>query len=174
MSQSLPPRLPAGFRISSINDRFHDLGALGNFAEVIEEIESCWNSVGDFRRAGFGFVAHDSQQIACWCTAECVSDGRCGIGIETVSAYQQQGFATLTASAFVDHCIDTGMTAYWDAWTDNLPSVAVAEKIGFSKAETYSIFVGGRSPVGAGVAGQQECQPEAGEEGADADESGDR
>jgi RimJ/RimL family protein N-acetyltransferase len=137
-----PLRLPAGFQISAINDRFCELDALSNFDEVIAEIESCWNSVADFRRAGFGYCAHDAETIVSWCTAEYVSEGRCGIGIETVAAYGGRGFATLTASAFVEHCAERGVTPHWDCWTSNLPSVAIAEKLGFHKLETYSIFVG--------------------------------
>ena len=138
---ALAQRLPAGFRISAIDDGYDELAALGNFADVRAEIESGWRSVDDFRRTGFGFVAHDATTIACWCTSECVSDGRCGIGIETVPAYGGRGFATLTASAFVDNCVNRDSTAYWDAWSTNRPSIAVAEKLGFGRVETYSIFV---------------------------------
>lgn len=135
-------RLPVGFQISAINDQFSELHALSNFDDVIAEIESCWNSVTDFRRAGFGYCAHNADTIVSWCTAEYVSEGRCGIGIETVPAYGRRGFATLTASTFAEHCAERGVTPHWDCWTGNLPSVAIAEKLGFHKLETYSIFVG--------------------------------
>lgn len=98
--------------------------------------------MADFRRAGFGFCAHDAGTIMCWCTAEYVSEGRCGIGIETVPAYQGRGFAALTASAFVEHCAGLGVVSHWDSWSGNLASVAVAEKLGFRKIETYHVFVG--------------------------------
>jgi RimJ/RimL family protein N-acetyltransferase len=135
-------RLPDGFSISPINDRFAELSRLGNFGEVVSEIESCWESIGDFRHRGFGYVAHDATSIACWCTAEYVSDRHCGTGIETVPAYRGRGLATLTADAFAEAAAGRGLTAYWDAWTDNLPSIAVAEKVGFRRVATYSIFVG--------------------------------
>ena len=75
------------------------------------------------------------------CTAEYVSGGRCGIGIETVPAYQGRGIATLTASAFAGYCATWSITPHWDAWSSNLPSVVVAEKVGFRKVETYSVLV---------------------------------
>lgn len=134
-------RVPAGFRVSAIDDRFAALRALTNFDAVVAEIESCWRSVDDFRRSGFGFAAHDAETIASWCTAEYVSERRCGTGVETVAAYRGRGLATLTASAFLDHCFARGSTAYWDAWSDNLPSIAVAEKVGFRRVDTYSLFV---------------------------------
>lgn len=136
------PQLPTGFQISEINERFAELTRLANAAEVIAEIESCWESVAEFRRTGFGFVAHDDETIVCWCTAESVSDGKCGIGIETVAAHRGRGFATLTSSAFTEHCAERGITPYWDAWRANLPSVAVAQKLAFRKAETYHVYLG--------------------------------
>lgn len=138
-----PTRLLSdGFEISAINERFDQLRRLRNFDAVLDEIESCWPSGEEFRRSGFGFVAHDMEQIVCWCTAECVSPRMCGIGIETLPAYQGRGFATLTAHRFLQHCADRGILAHWDAWTDNLPSIAAAERVGFTKIESYSIYTG--------------------------------
>jgi hypothetical protein len=85
-------RLSAGLRISSIGDEIRRLAAFGNFADVSAEIESCWPSIADFRRTGFGFCVHDGQVIVCWCTAEYVSDGRCGIGI--AQGYRRQRAAS--------------------------------------------------------------------------------
>jgi RimJ/RimL family protein N-acetyltransferase len=133
--------VPPGLRISPINERFSELITLGNAADVVAEIESMWRSVEDFRRNGFGVVAHDAQAILCWCTAEHVSDGKCGIGIETVASHRGLGYATLAASAFVEHCVERGVTPYWDAWTSNAPSLAVAKKVGFRKVESYSVHV---------------------------------
>lgn len=134
-------RRPDGVTVSAIDDRLIDTRAFANAADVIAHIESCWNSWADFRRHGFGFLALDAGAIACWCTTEYLSAGKCGIGIETVADYQGRGYATLTASAFIEYCGEQGITPHWDAWTSNLPSVAVAEKIGLQKVETYSIFV---------------------------------
>lgn len=141
---AVPPslRLPDGFRISAINDRFDQLCRLDNFDHVLAEIRSCWPSVRAFRQSGFGYIAHDANQVVCWCTAECVSQRACGIGIETLPAYQRRGFATMTAGAFLQHCADRGIVAHWDAWADNRPSTRVAEKIGLARVERYSIFVG--------------------------------
>jgi GNAT superfamily N-acetyltransferase len=127
--------IAAGRRSTEKRDR------LANADDVIAEIESCWASLADFRRSGFGLIAHDARAIVCWCTAEFVSDGKCGIGIETIPAYRGRGFATLTASAFLEHCAERAMTPHWDAWMHNVPSVAVAEMIGLDKVETYAIYV---------------------------------
>jgi hypothetical protein len=43
---------------------------------------------------------------------------------------------------FAVHCAERGVTPHWDCWTSNLPSVAIAEKLGFHKVETYPILAG--------------------------------
>lgn len=78
----------------------------------------------------------------CRCTAEYVSPGKCGIGIATAEPYRQQGFATLTASAFIEECQRRQITPYWDAWLRNTASVARAEKVGLRKVQDYWVFVG--------------------------------
>lgn len=133
-------RVPEGFSVSSINDQFAALTALRNFERLREEIEACWNALDDFHQRGFGFCAHDDETIVGWCTAEYVSGVQCGVGIETVEEYQRRGIATATASAFAEYCLERGITAHWDAWQWNTPSVATAEKVGFVKVEDYAIY----------------------------------
>ena len=53
---------------------------------------------------------------------------------------RNKGFATLTARAFVEHCITEGLTPYWKADIVNPASIAVAEKVGFEKIEEYPDF----------------------------------
>jgi len=42
----------------------------------------------------------------------------------------------------MEYCAERAITPHWDAWTNNLPSVAVAEKAGFQQIETYAVYVG--------------------------------
>ena len=46
------------------------------------------------------------------------------------------------AEAFLAECSRRGWTASWDSWAQNLPSVAVAEKVGLDRVLEYSVFVG--------------------------------
>lgn len=58
------------------------------------------------------------------------------------------GLATLTARAFVVRCVREGIAPHWDCWTTNLPSVAVAEKVGFVKALEYTVWFGKMNGAG--------------------------
>ncbi len=136
---------PDGYRIARITDELLADRSLHWIDAVAGEIELCWPARSIFMVRGFGFCLLDSQGVVCWCTAEYVSDsqdgGQCGIGIETAEAQRGRGFATLTAGAFVDHCLAHGVTPHWDSWQANAPSVAVAEKLGFHKVADYSVYI---------------------------------
>lgn len=135
-------RIPPGFNMRPIDAGMLRETTLKNLPDLRAEIESCWNSVGDFLENGFGYCLLHGDEIVCRCTAEYVSAGKCGIGIETAEGYRERGFATLTAAAFVEHCVARGVTAHWDAWKANLPSIAVAEKVGFRKTVEYAVYLG--------------------------------
>jgi RimJ/RimL family protein N-acetyltransferase len=115
-------RLPAGYAIRPIDRPLLSDSTLGNHADLIEEIASCWP--------------------ICRCTAEYVSAGKCGIGIATAEPYRRQGFAALTASAFLEHCLCNQITPYWDCWLSNTSSVATAERIGLRRLHEYSVYYG--------------------------------
>jgi RimJ/RimL family protein N-acetyltransferase len=100
-----------------------------------------WGSAERFLATGFGYCAIVGRAIVGWCTAEYTSRRACGIGIETIPEYQNQGVATALGAAFVVACAGAGVVPYWDSWTSNLPSVRVAEKLGFRKAQEYEILV---------------------------------
>lgn len=136
-----PPLLPDGYRLAQIDQALLADDRLKNTDDVINEIDLCWTIRERFFEYGFGYALCSADDIVCWCTAEYVSGKVCGIGIETVESAQGRGFATLTASAFIEHCRANGITAHWDAWKKNTPSVRVAEKVGFRDRIDYSIYV---------------------------------
>jgi len=135
-------RIPAGFRVITLDTSLFAQANLKNLDLVVEEIESGWKSLQAFQNVGLGFCAATDDTIVGWCTAEYVSGDQCGIGIETIEAYGRRGIATLCASAFVDACATRGIIPHWDSWKANTPSVAVAEKVGFQEVQAYSVFFG--------------------------------
>ena len=134
--------LPAGFHLQPIDRPLLEERGLENAAALRAEVESCWTSRDAFYNNGFGFCLVQGQTIVGWCTAEYVSAGQCGTGIETIEAYQQRGLATATAHAFVGHCLSLALVPHWDAWQTNLPSIRVAEKVGFRHMLDYTVQLG--------------------------------
>src|SRR5206468_70869 len=108
-------RVPVGFRVQPIDASLLGAERIKNREAVAGEICSCWNRMEDFLERGFGHAVLQGSEIVCWCTAECVSRGQCGIGIETLPEYQGRGLATLAASAFVEQALAQQLTPHWDA-----------------------------------------------------------
>ena len=134
--------VPSGFSVRQIDAGLLATDRLRGIEILRNEIETGWHSVEDFLRTGFGFCLLRENEIVTWCTAEYVSDGKCGVGIETAVEHMRRGFATITASAFVEHAVAKGLTPHWDSWKMNLPSVAVAHKVGFRLISEYAVFTG--------------------------------
>ena len=131
--------IPGGFKLWQVDQTLLNQSHLENLAELRDELCSERPSVEDFLAKSFGFcLVCDNQQIVSWCLSEYNSDGRCEVGIETHSDYQRRGFATITASALVEHAFRNGITQVgWHCYSSNLPSCAAARKVGFQLTRQY-------------------------------------
>ena len=129
---------PDGFQIRVIDaDLLADAERPGH-ADLVEEIELCWVARDRFLEHGFGVCVLDNTGAICRCTAEYVSSQTCGIGIATHEAVMGRGLATAAAQVFAQHAIGEKWTVYWDSRTNNLPSIRVAEKVGFKPVMDYT------------------------------------
>jgi RimJ/RimL family protein N-acetyltransferase len=113
-----------------------------NLEYVQSEVDWMWSSRVKFRENGFGYAALLGDIIVCWCTAEYVSERKCGIGIETVEAYRNKGIATATTAHFVEYCLHHNITPCWECGSRNIGSIRVAEKVGFERIQE-KVFWGG-------------------------------
>jgi len=129
-----------GYTMQRMDDGLLARTDLENIHQVLGWILSFWHSTQDFTRTGFGFCLIQAQTILSWCLSVYVSGNRFELGLATDAAHRKQGFATLTASACIDHCVSNRLTPLWHCWDDNLPSIAVAEKVGFEKALEYTVY----------------------------------
>jgi len=134
--------IPRGFSIEQIDEGFLCGSDLVNRDSVLDEIRQMWPSIDRFAKFGFGFSVVTEGRVACWCTSEYVSKGKCGIGIETLQGYRGRGLATIAASAFVEHCVARRIKPYWECNAENVASRRVAEKIGFTEELDYPTYYG--------------------------------
>ena len=135
------PRLE-GIRYHLIDADFLEEGQFENNHYVKSEVEWMWPSLERFKAKGFGMAAVVDASIICWCTAEYVSENKCGIGIEVIEEFQNKGIATTTAAHFLEHCMKQNIVAHWECDKDNIGSVRVAEKVGFEKTEETVFWSG--------------------------------
>ena len=107
---------------------------------VIKEIDHEIGSKDKFLDHGFGYCALVDGEIVCRCRAEYVSKSFCGIGISTDEKFRRRGLASITTSKILEKCKQLGITPYWESWKKNIPSIKVAEKMGFKKLYDYKII----------------------------------
>jgi RimJ/RimL family protein N-acetyltransferase len=145
--QPAPPLdLPVGFHLRPIDRTLFEATYLASHERLLDEIRGGWPTIERFVERGFGMTITHDDALVSWCTAEYVSEGRCGIGIETISSFQNQGLATVAASAFVAECDARQVVAHWESWQDNYPSVRVAKKLGFEAIRSYQVYYGRIGP----------------------------
>jgi GNAT superfamily N-acetyltransferase len=111
-----------------------------------EEVASMWGEPAAFLERGFGYTALAGDEVVGWCTIEYLSEGACGIGIDTVEAHQGRGVATALARLTGAECARRGLTAHWDSWTRNTPSVRSGLKAGFQPVCEYTVLFAERFP----------------------------
>lgn len=134
--------VPPGFTLQPITAPLLANDDLENIQSLRNEIASCWPTLARFLRHGFGFCLVHGTKLVSWCTAEYRSAGQCGVGIETIEAYQGRGLATAATLAFVTHSQKHRLVPHWDSWQANTPSLAVAQKAGFRHLLDYTVHLG--------------------------------
>ena len=134
-------KIPRGFPLKKVDRRLFARDDLKNIEKVEDEIRLQWRSVDSFLGDGFGFCLLRGTRVVGWCLSEYNNAGNCEIGVETSERYRRQGFATVTASALLDHCISKSVEPRWHCWTNNLPSTRLAEKLGFQKKADYLVYL---------------------------------
>lgn len=136
-------RIPPGFAIRPIDAAIaarlqEDLIVAGRgpwFDQV-------WGSIPQFLEQGFGFVAEWEGDGAPFLAANCracpmagngqgIKDVVAAIQVSTRARFQGQGLATLVCAAFIEHCLELGMTPEYSCEEENTASVALALKLGF-------------------------------------------
>lgn len=125
-----------------IDRPFLERDDLANLDEIRGEVAWMWSALDRFYAHGFGVAAAIGNAAVCWCTAEYVSRSLCGIGIATVPDFQRRGIATAVAVRFVEESLRRGLIPHWECYDQNLPSVRVAEKAGFTFVEANDFWAG--------------------------------
>ncbi len=144
-TQALPQREPIkrlGFSVLPIDRDFLNRGSLENIESVVVEVKGMWPSLETFCQHGFGVAIAYKDEVLAWCTAEYVSDDRCGVGIETVESYRNQGLATWLTHEFLLEAQKRRINVGWECWQGNSASVRVAEKWRFALLEESTMLVG--------------------------------
>lgn len=138
-----PPALaiPAGFRLAPIDAALArgilDGSATGNFG-----IDPWFIRVGGgpetYATRGLGLALMAGDQIASLCGYCALAHGEAEMEVGTVPAFRGRGLAEAVSAGFMRQCQARGIVPAYSCATRNLPSLAVAHKLGYSEIEEVS------------------------------------
>lgn len=126
--------VPAGVRVVPIDRPL----AERIDAELEEGIGRVWGGYDRFVAGGFGFCSLVDGAPASVAVALAVGAGEANIGVVTAEPFRRRGLATLTCSAYVERCLDSGLVPTWDSDAANAASLATARKLGFGDERPFS------------------------------------
>lgn len=136
-------RVPAGFAIRRIDaDSATRLQADLIAGGIGPWFDQVWGSIPQFLEQAFGFVAEWEGDGDPFIAANCravrwqamekgINEGVAPIQVSTRARFQGQGLATLVCAAFIEHCLESGMTPEYSCEEENTASAALALKLGF-------------------------------------------
>lgn len=107
--------------------------------EIDESYFNLWGTAENFITNGFGFCILKDNEFVSVCNTYYVKDGSAEIDIITLNNFRNQGFALMTCTAFINHCIKHNINPIWDCDNGNEESKNLAKKLGFKSVETYQM-----------------------------------
>ncbi|MFB7120702.1 GNAT family N-acetyltransferase [Bacillus thuringiensis] len=139
-SDNVPPQenyLPVDYELHKISE--YSLIMAGNSSFLYEKILSFWDSIHDFLDKGLGYCIIYNNKIVSYCFSGFVTNKFSVTDVETLEEYRGGKLAQIVTVAYVRECFSRGLTPYWDCMRENIPSNALAKKIGFEKVSTYHV-----------------------------------
>lgn len=129
-------KIPTNFTLKNMDEELYD-----RFLQNINPLyRKSWGSFKEFSSKGFGFCLLEKDKFASVCTTDYVAGGYAGIDIETMHEYRRQGFAIITCSAFIEHCLQNNLVPRWNADSGNESSNKLAMKLGFNQVKNYDML----------------------------------
>ncbi|MBD3183904.1 GNAT family N-acetyltransferase [Candidatus Poribacteria bacterium] len=115
-------RIPKGYRIQRVDNKL---------AEELPGVDSSWGGIYNFLVKGFGFCVMEDNEVISSCSTVHVGGGRAETAIKTKEGYRRQGFGTLAACAYIQHCLENEILPEWGCFYNKI-SGNIAEKLGFT------------------------------------------
>ncbi len=127
--------VPKGVRLRRIDERLYHLAMKEEWSR---DLCANFESVEDFMKYGFGYVALKGRELIAGCSCYGVSEGMMEIEVDTRRDWRRQGLALACSAAFLLECLEKGLVPNWDAV--NLQSVGLAEKLGYVFEKEYQVY----------------------------------
>lgn len=87
-----------------------------------------------------GFCLLDGDEIVCETFTSPAIRGVMEIGVTTKASHRGRGYARLTCSRLIQECDRLGYQTFWNCNAQNLPSVALARRLGYRRQRDYHLW----------------------------------
>ncbi len=123
--------LPAGMRLVSRDERLLiksfdyelTLASFGSVEKVMEQT--------------LGVMILDGEAVVCEAATGAPTQGRIEVGVTTARTHRQRGFAAMACASLIRECEARGYSTWWDCAKQNIPSVNLAQKLGYIHGREY-------------------------------------
>jgi len=124
-------RIPANFSLKQRDEQLFKqsfdyestLASFGSLAKVMEQT--------------IGMVVLEGDTVVCEAATGAPTQGRMEVGATTAESYRQRGFATSACASLIRACEARGLSTWWDCAKQNVPSVKLAQKLGYGSGQEY-------------------------------------
>ena len=123
--------LPAGMRLVLRNERLLEksydyeltLASFGSVEKVMEHT--------------LGVMILDGDAVVCEAATGALTHGRIEVGVTTARTHRQRGLAAMACASLIRECEARGYSTWWDCAKQNIPSVKLAQKLGYVHGREY-------------------------------------
>ncbi|MFT3890759.1 MAG: GNAT family N-acetyltransferase [Anaerolineales bacterium] len=84
-----------------------------------------------------GMMILDGETVVCEAATGAPTHGRIEIGVTTAPTHRQRGLASIACASLIVECEARGYSTWWDCAKQNIPSVKLAETLGFENRHEY-------------------------------------
>jgi GNAT superfamily N-acetyltransferase len=98
-----------------------------------------FKSPQDFVKRGIGYCILHGDRVVSGASSYAICSHGIEVQVNTHPDYRQKGLATVVSATLVEHCLENGMAAHWDA--GNQTSVRLAERLGYILDSEYQVLV---------------------------------
>lgn len=128
-------KLPDGYELKKIDSY---LAYSKSLQDLSLDITSQYSSIEDYIKKGIGYCILHHDKIVSVASSYSVYDDGIEIEVDTHPDYVRRGFATRVCASLILDCLSRNKYPSWDA--ANLPSVALAKKLGYIFKEDYDTY----------------------------------
>ena len=127
------PDIPQGCKLKRLDQ------SLGKQILGRNMLVHMYGSIQQALQWGYGLCLLRGDELLCEAFAGPAAAGMIEIGVETHPHHMRKGYATLTCTHLIAEMEQQGYSTYWNCAKGNLPSAALARRLGYRTEKEYRL-----------------------------------